>query len=46
MPRNSHAMAFDRKRGEAIVFGGVVPGPVTIGETWVWDGSVWEQRSL
>jgi uncharacterized protein (TIGR03437 family) len=36
-----HAMAFDSKQGQVVVFGGIGNGPP--GDTWLWDGSNWTE---
>jgi hypothetical protein len=48
--QTEHAMAFDRGRGVAVLFGGVfvdpaVSGsaPVISGDTWEWDGHAWKK---
>lgn len=41
--RMSHAMAYDERRQQVVLFGGSgVAGP--LGDTWVWDGTGWIQR--
>ncbi len=47
-PRYAHQLAYDESRGEVVLFGGRVqeaefalPGD----DTWVWDGSNWEELS-
>lgn len=37
------AMAFDTTRNEAVLFGGDT-GTVALNDTWVWNGSGWQQR--
>jgi hypothetical protein len=45
--RQAHAMVYDAKRQKTVVFGGMTltPGspPVTLGDTWEFDGSAWKQ---
>ena len=36
-------MAYDSAHGQAVLFGG--SSPVLLNDTWVWDGSNWEQKS-
>jgi MYXO-CTERM domain-containing protein len=49
--RTNFALAYDRARKKAVMFGGVVDplgngvGAVT-DETWEWDGAAWEMRML
>jgi hypothetical protein len=38
--RNAHAMAYDSRRGRAILFGGADESKVC-GDTWAWDGKRW-----
>ncbi len=39
------SIAYDRRRGEVLAFGGLgVPRCVPCGETWTWDSAVWTQR--
>src|SRR2546426_901052 len=35
------AMAFDRARGVAVLFGGMRLG-AQLADTWIWDGSSWK----
>ena len=37
------AMAFDRNRGKAVLFGGRSGTGAYLNDTWTWDGSVWTQ---
>ena len=43
-PRRDCVMAYDPIRGETVLFGGQDNGGA-LRETWVWDGSVWQQRA-
>jgi hypothetical protein len=46
-PRGQPGLAFDSQRGCTVLFGGLAmnaTGPVTLGDTWEWDGAVWSQR--
>lgn len=43
-PRQSAAMAFDDTRGEMVLYGGS-DATGSLGETWVFDGTDWVQRS-
>lgn len=47
-PRYAHAMAYDRARGELLVFGGDdgLPGSSAQirGDMWAWDGTRWRER--
>ncbi len=38
-------MAFDRKRGVTVMFGGEGLGPRAFADTWEWDGSNWQERT-
>lgn len=42
--RTFHAAAYDRVRGELVLFGGGVPNTTRYADTWVWNGSVWAER--
>ncbi|MBK8098309.1 MAG: hypothetical protein IPK26_14455 [Planctomycetes bacterium] len=44
-PRYHHAMAFDRLRGVAVMFGGYRSGNTIVNETWEWNGTSWAQRA-
>ena len=39
-PRHGHALAFDARRGRAVMFGGEVDGE-RAGDTWEYDGVLW-----
>jgi hypothetical protein len=41
--RMAHAMAYDADHGLVVLFGGY--GATTLGDTWVWDGNNWAQKS-
>jgi hypothetical protein len=49
-PRSFSMIAYDRTRGETVLFGGnasYLPDPPVFGnaaDTWIWDGRVWTQR--
>lgn len=44
--RCNHGLAFDAARGEIVLFGGgCVGSTLKLGDTWVWNCSVWTQRS-
>ena len=45
--RINHAMAFDRARGEVVLFGGagVSLGPPLYNDTWTWNGFSWTERT-
>src|SRR5579863_4368285 len=42
--RLGHAMAYDKARGQVVLFGGTNGTGVVYGDTWVWDGSTWTQK--
>lgn len=41
-PRTHHRMAFDRRSGTLVVFGGL-RGRAAYGDTWLWDGVRWTE---
>ncbi len=41
--RSSAAFAFDSKRGQSVLFGGVRSGSLLGAETWLWSGSTWQR---
>lgn len=43
--RFGHAMAFDSRRGEAVMHGGSNLGPFLFTDTWRWNGSTWSQAA-
>ncbi len=43
--RSKHAMAYDRARGEVVMFGGLGSNATLLGDTWLWDGSDWRAAS-
>ena len=45
--RSLAAMVYDSDRGVVVLFGGTGSGsyPGTLGDTWEWDGSSWENRT-
>ena len=47
--RYGQAMAYDSAHGQVVLFGGAVANnsdvPTLLGDTWVWDGSTWTQKS-
>ena len=43
--RWGHGLAFDSKRGKAVLFGGF-DGSAMRNDTWEWDGTSWQQRSV
>ena len=44
-PRNRHAMAFDRKAGVVLLYGGEA-GKQQLDDMWQWDGRLWTQIPL
>lgn len=42
--RYQHAMVFDAKRGEVVLFGGRNNDGVLLNDTWVWNGTTWTQK--
>lgn len=46
--RRRHCMAFDSRRGVAVLFGGLVSngGQNASNETWEWDGAAWTRRDV
>jgi uncharacterized protein (TIGR03437 family) len=43
--RFQHAMAYDSKRGQAVLFGGGDTNFNIFNDTWLWDGENWTQES-
>ncbi len=44
--RGVHGMAYDALRQEVVIFGGSAGNPgLTVGDTWIFDGANWVQRS-
>src|SRR5262245_6674554 len=41
-PRNGPAMAYDKRCGVVVLFGGDRAG-LELGDTWTWDGSAWRR---
>jgi len=41
--RYDHAMAYDSIRQRAVLFGGS-DGPSQLGDTWEWNGTIWDRR--
>jgi hypothetical protein len=37
-------MAFDERAGVAVLFGGIKPGGTPLGDTWLFDGTSWEEE--
>lgn len=42
--RSGHALAYDSKHGQVVMFGGNNGGQLEFNETWTWDGSNWTQQ--
>ena len=42
--RSQAMMAFDEKRNEVVLFGGITNCCGVSGETWIWNGITWTQR--
>ena len=50
-PRQAHVMVYDAKRNRIVLFGGMGAGgagqpPLTLGDTWEYDGSKWTQKQV
>jgi len=50
-PRGGHAMVYDARRGETLLYGGAVPvtgsnPPSPLGDTWTWRAGQWTQHGL
>src|SRR5262245_36343262 len=45
VPRHSHALAYDSRRGVTVLFGGTHDNTVENGDTWEWDGIQWALRA-
>jgi len=43
-PRYSFALAYDESRQRLVLFGGFISGTY-LGDTWEWDGQMWQQVS-
>lgn len=43
--RHAHAMAFDAARGQIVLFGGRVIGVAPFGDTWLLDGTGWQEAT-
>jgi uncharacterized protein (TIGR03437 family) len=46
--RGGFAMVYDSARSQIVLFGGGSngsPDPLLLGDTWIWDGSNWTQKS-
>jgi uncharacterized protein (TIGR03437 family) len=43
--RFQHGMAYDSKRGQAVLFGGGDTNFNVFNDTWLWDGDNWTQKS-
>ncbi len=41
--RLSATMAFDPNSGELLLFGGLTFSDILLNDTWLWNGSVWNQ---
>ena len=44
-PRTHAGFAYDKARGELLLFGGRDANGVLLNDTWAWDGAVWSQRT-
>src|SRR5262249_48993391 len=42
--RAGHAMAYDSRRGVAVIYGGSVPNIEPLNDTWEWNGITWIPR--
>jgi hypothetical protein len=43
MPRCGHCMAFDERVGVAVLFGGIDKRQNSLGDTWLFDGTLWTE---
>ena len=49
--RDLHSIVYDAAHGQVVLFGGVFPGNTDprvsnfLGDTWIWDGTNWNQKS-
>ncbi|MCW8138568.1 MAG: hypothetical protein KIT58_06660 [Planctomycetota bacterium] len=43
--RTLHGLAFDSARNEVVLFGGRSSASGALGDTWIWNGTRWIQRS-
>jgi hypothetical protein len=39
-------MAYDSVRGVTVMYGGIGPNNLVLGDTWEWDGATWTERAL
>src|SRR5215471_18575551 len=44
-PRHSTRMAYDPAHRVVVLFGGGVTGSDAFNDTWIWDGTTWQDRS-
>lgn len=45
-PARAHGLAaFDSKRGEVLLYGGLAPNGAAMRDTWIWDGTSWTELS-
>jgi hypothetical protein len=42
--RMGHAMAFDPRSGQVLLYGGIALGGPIVGDTWTWNGTTWTLR--
>jgi hypothetical protein len=48
-PRFGHAMTYDAAHGQVVLFGGgghIFGGIGSLSDTWVWNGTIWTQKSV
>lgn len=43
-PRADYGVAYDSRRGEVVMFGGIDTEGLRRGDTWIWDGRTWSER--
>jgi hypothetical protein len=44
-PRFSHVIAYDESSEGTLLFGGLRPDGVPLGDTWAWDGNSWHRAA-
>ncbi|HWB14691.1 MAG TPA: kelch repeat-containing protein [Pirellulales bacterium] len=44
-PRCGHSLVFDEAEGVVVLFGGIIKGDRSLGDTWIFDGRKWQSVS-
>lgn len=45
-PRFGHEMVYDEARDVTVLFGGFGPDGIPKGDTWLWDGQIWQLAAI